>query len=177
LWNQGALYLQPLKRLFSNSYSEPNYALLALSAMIVWPWASAATFLVLRTSMRVARLRLVHVLRVLIYSFDAAMWPGVIALAVSLALSITAQFTAGLSRFDENHTIAGSCLAAMVVVASVRVHAACRLYLRLPHAAGVVLASQVMALLVVAAVLSILPLTSGPLLELWNDLSRAMRRP
>jgi hypothetical protein len=51
-----------------------------------------------------------------------------------------------------------------------------RSYLRIRHAAGVVLASQLMALLIVAIVLFGLPQMSPTMLDQYNELFRTVRR-
>src|SRR4051794_26538304 len=71
LWGNARLYAQAWQALTGPGGAGGDRSLMLLSAWVAWPWASAGVFLLLRSSMRAARLRVEHALRVTLYSFDA----------------------------------------------------------------------------------------------------------
>jgi hypothetical protein len=177
LWGNAHLYLQGLETLASPHGEGGENAILLLSAWVAWPWASVGVFLLLRSSMRAARLRPEHALRVTLYSFDAMALAAVVFPPIYGVYLVHDRLTLGFASWfpDATPAIAWTCVIAFAV-ALVRMHVACRSYLRLPHATAVLAASQVIALLLTLAVLQRLPWGRAPLFEMMNQLVRSVRR-
>ena len=130
--------------------------------VLAWPWLTFLTLLLFRFSMRRARIRPVHVLRCVVYGFDAVLWAGLAAAAVAGWVLWAQQ---GLTRGPPGGTsdwlwglldaytrdpVAGTALAAAALLLPFmawRLIVAYRQYLRFDHAAATVLASQLIVLL------------------------------
>jgi hypothetical protein len=52
----------------------------AITLLFAWPWLTLATLMIFRASMRRAKVNAVHVLRCALYSCDASLWLGLVAL-------------------------------------------------------------------------------------------------
>jgi hypothetical protein len=75
-----------LQRLVAPEFVMPSLVLLA------WPWMTFATLMIFRISMRRARVRTIHVLRCVLYTYDLAVWIGLaclVAMTVRYALTST----------------------------------------------------------------------------------------
>ena len=117
-----------------------------------WTWMTLLAFQVFRISMRRARIRPVHVARSVVYSFDAIIWPGLaafVATATVIALALL------LSKRDFSLLWQAVAIAPWVVIAVVeyRLVMAYRHYLRFDRPFLTILASQIVAGLVVLNVL------------------------
>ena len=133
-------------------------------AILAWPWLTFLTLLVFQFSMRRARVRTVHVLRCVLYGFDAVLWAGLIvagAVAWQLysggatppAWGRQPRLLSGLLGAYTLDPVARAALCAGVVLLPFMVYrtiVAYRTYLRFHRPAATVLASQIIVLLVVA---------------------------
>jgi hypothetical protein len=174
LWNSGQLYRNCLARMMRGR--DGQRAIVLGAAWVLWPWTSAAMFLVLRASMRSARLRIGHVLRVMLYSFDVALWAG-LAIAMSFALAqVFEHLGANVGWMSDIVESLDTVFLTMLAIAAIRIFFACRLYLRLPHASAVAAMSQVMSFVLVTACLAHTPMFSDSILAMMNDVVRFFRR-
>jgi len=121
---------------------------------LAWPWLTAAILMIFRVSMRRAKVNAEHVLRCVLYSGDAFIWP---ALLLTAALWTGVGLT-GLGIIDR---ATGSCLlpvgfgvAILCLLPAVKLWAAYQRYLRFRHALWTIIASQVILVLGVLAVIS-----------------------
>jgi hypothetical protein len=57
-------------------------AVALLAFCVAWPWLTFFTLMLFRFSMRRARVRTIHVLRCVLYSYDVMLWAGAILLVV-----------------------------------------------------------------------------------------------
>jgi hypothetical protein len=138
-------------------------------AVLAWPWLTFVTLLLFRFSMRRARIRPAHVLRCVLYSFDAVLWAGVVAAAMvaPTVLNPYARIPRGgpnladlldrlLEPYLQDPVTRAVLLAAALLLPFMawRLTVAYRQYLRFDRPAATVLASQVIVLLalIVAAV-------------------------
>ena len=67
-----------------------NAAFWALVVCSLWTWMTLLAFQVFRISMRRARVKPVHVLRCVVYSFDIGAWLGIL-LALAAVVTIWVQ--------------------------------------------------------------------------------------
>jgi len=120
-----------------------------------WPWLTVAALMVFRISMRRARIRPVHVVRCVVYSFDGVFWLGVLSL---LLAPVAAALMLSGGMFGQGFVplaVTLLYLAAFLYMAW-RLTVAYRLYLRFDHPVATVLASQVIvALFVVTAMVNV----------------------
>lgn len=142
---------------------------------LLWPWLVLLALLVFRASMRRARIRAVHMLRCVLYSYDVVLWIG-----VAVAAAVCVKFLAPLGLLPRHWQYPGAlippapipddhvfqyeahlvtdalfwsaCL--LLVLAAYRLASALRHYLRFDHAAATVVAAHAVAglLLTVAVV-------------------------
>jgi hypothetical protein len=109
-----------------------------------WPWLTMGALFIFRISMSRAKLRPGHVRRCVLYSFDAVMWAGIAALAISgLAFAL---WLAG-NRPGMLSGVTAWCLPVLWLVVTYRLGCAYRDYLRFAHPFGTVVLSQVMVAL------------------------------
>ena len=128
--------------------------------LFCWPWLTFLILLLYRMSMRRARIRNVHILRCVVYCSDVILWTapaGALAYLVRVALVFGAIDPARLSfhRLDAPAVdTAGILVAGAFFLAFIwRLTIAYRSYLRFDHALATVLASQIIALLIVVNLL------------------------
>ena len=134
-------------------------------AWLAWPWLTFSTLLVFQFSMRRARVRAVHVLRCVLYGFDAVLWAG-LAVAAAVAWDLYTAGTAAplrmpgltpdwlgmlLSGFTLDVVSRTAVVAGVVLLPfmAYRTVVAYRDYLRFDRPAATVLASQLIVLLIV----------------------------
>lgn len=130
---------------------------------LAWPWLSGAAVLGLRASRQQARISRVAVMRAAAYSADLLIWMSLaFAAALASAIYVTATVAAAgsmarslgpatwMPTIDDFALYLPAALACFWLVFAYRLYAAHRRYLRLPHALGVVLATQAVLLLIVA---------------------------
>jgi hypothetical protein len=129
------------RRFFERDFGEHFAAVLIYAA---WPWLMLATLMIFRASMRRAEVRAVHVLRCALYSCDAGLWLGALALLAVPPL---------VHRLDLGRYIGFRDVAvASVLFAGVtgwRAAAAYRHYLQLDRPVATSAAVQVVVLLAV----------------------------
>lgn len=126
-------------------------AAVAVSALLwmAWPWLTLAGLMIFQISMRRARIRPIHVLRVVVYAGDIALW-WAIATAGLLVLDayrhgwLGAPWAAGTIWTGNVIRHLTLCF---LLLATWRVAAAYRDYLRFPHALATAAAVQAMILL------------------------------
>jgi hypothetical protein len=177
--------LPPSRRFFDWLWKRDQrlrVAVILLGLLAAWPWATFGTLMIFRVSMRRARVRPVHVLRCVLYSYDAILWLGIIlAIVIPLyGLAFTAgpppvtypQYWSGTTKlrslvpyYPAGGSLRGfpsmignfmplshSLLMALLVFGTLRLLAAYRLYLRFDWPWTTVLASQVILILVLAII-------------------------
>jgi len=129
-----------------------EFSFIAFAYYVLWAVATLLSLLVFRISMRRARIRPVHVARCVVYSFDAILWPGIAAF-VTTALTIALALL--LSKRDFSLLWHAVAIAPWVLVTVVefRLVMAYRHYLRFDRPFLTILASQVIAGLLVLNVL------------------------
>lgn len=113
--------------------------------VLLWPAITLAALSIFRISMRRARIRTAHVLRCVVYSFDAFFWVGLlngIVLGVYLPCVLIWGLNPGIA---ELFGLLRILIVAMVGHTLYRLVQAYRLYLRFDHPILTVLASQVIA--------------------------------
>lgn len=147
---------------------EGQWAAYLTGVWLAWPWLTFVTLLLFRFSMRRARIKPVHVLRCVLYSFDAVLWFGLVA-ACALALrawwswngapdllELPAPPIPRTEPFGYRRNIVADTLfwfgLALLLVASYRLASAFRHYLRFDHPIATVLCAQVIVLLVAVVV-------------------------
>lgn len=142
-----------------------------MACAILWPWLTLAALMIFRVSMRKAKVRTIHLLRCVIYSFDLQAWAILmmfpwllLSLCSFLALLCKSDRFIPLLSFGEEPRGYGSTwiVAAGVVYSSFRLTAACRLYLKLPHPRSTVLATQIVTLLSILTVTIVVALAVAP---------------
>lgn len=143
-------YLAVTKPTISNAllhglrYDEGSLLVLAAATMLLWPWATFLTLMIFRYSLRLARIRSIHVLRVAIYASDAAM----VLLTLTILLFPSHQYLVG----PFSATLSGFMFTSLVFAAYVtwRLARAYDRYLRFRHPFWTALASQVIVFLAAA---------------------------
>jgi hypothetical protein len=121
-----------------------NFAIFLTVSWIIWPWLMFLALSVFQISMRRAKIRGIHVIRCLVYSYDIGAPLALVASAVTL-LSFWVSTNGRLETLD-------SPLVPLVVVGLLsliifRLWAAYRFYLRFSHAFWTIVAAQLMAIL------------------------------
>ncbi|HSZ57184.1 MAG TPA: hypothetical protein VK797_16065 [Tepidisphaeraceae bacterium] len=120
----------------------------AASAAAIYPLLCALTLLLFHQTMRNARIKPGHAIRVAIYSGDIVFWFGVWLLALAAASGILMPDPFRDSYFVLREGIAFGAVAVLLLT-SLRMRAGYRHYLRFPHASATVAATQLMVLLLI----------------------------
>jgi hypothetical protein len=126
----------------------------------VWPWMTLLVMRIFRVSMRRARIQSIHVLRVLIYASDTALWFVALCFAALVCFSRIDYARLPAFYWWWAHHQRPTILLALVCLTAItmyRVAIGFKLYLRFDHSLATVLASQVIVLLVVLAALIYIP--------------------
>lgn len=134
-----------LRRLVSGEF------LVAGTVLLVWPWLTFATLMIFQISMHRARVRPIHVLRCVVYTYDLVVWASVacvVAMMVRYALGST------WTPYNWIGTIL-LAVAGALVIAFYRLWMAYRVHLRFEHAFATILASQVITVLLLATLLGV----------------------
>ena len=153
----------PTPAFFRRVAIEPPVMVVAVVAVAwaLWPWVTAALLrVVLWSSLRRARVRAIHLLRCSVYCADAMVWvflaAGAVAAWETFVRTIlggrTPLFSPGGSLVPETAMLMaawGLAVLAGLLVVLYRLTVAYRCYLRLPHAAAVVVLTQAIVLVVV----------------------------
>ena len=114
---------------------------------VLWPWLTLATMVIFRISMRRARIKPVHMLRCMVYSFDAGLWGGLLAvLLLFLGFIITENTSDSISFARWNTTFD----LVLWLFMTWRLTVAFRHYLNFDHPVATVIASQVILYLLLA---------------------------
>lgn len=123
--------------------------------VLLWPVLTLGALLIFQISMRRAKIRTAHVLRCVVYSFDALVWMALVntvvvagMLASLLIWRTTGTRLTAMPLILFNLTMAGYIIYRLV--------ASYRLYLRFDHPILTILASQVIAGLAIAKLCAIL---------------------
>jgi hypothetical protein len=134
---------------------DPSSIILLTSIMLAWPWLSFCALHLVGISMRQAQIRSVHILRAVVYSWDIVLWVALFTLAAGI-LESTAMILTRSSRllpFSES-TLLLAAWAIPIPVFIYRMLVAYSVYLRFRHAISVVLLTQLVVILFIAAVLT-----------------------
>jgi hypothetical protein len=145
-------------------WSVGNYGQTVLLLLLGWPWLVLVGLLVFQISMRQARIRSIHVVRCIVYSFDTFVWLGMVLLLGTAAILVIGYplgrlgGAAGLASLPELLVVV-----LLLIVSGVRLTAAYRRYLRFDHPYATVLAAHVMVILFLAnAVVGVYLATGWP---------------
>jgi hypothetical protein len=109
-------------------------------AVLLWPWATLLSLMIFRISMRRARIKPVHVLRCVVYSFDAVFWWGWTWLLISAVLGTLAILHAEWWYWFQQYVLVAQLLWLLFTTYDLII--AYRTYLRFDHPIATVLASQ-----------------------------------
>jgi rubredoxin len=109
---------------------------------LIWPWLTLVTLSIFRVSMRRAKVKTIHVMRCLVYTFDVGAWLGLV-LGTAAVISVWIPSITLVPRSDVSPILIG----VVVLLVFVRLWMAYRLYLRFDHAFWTILASQVIVFL------------------------------
>jgi hypothetical protein len=126
-----------------------------------WPWLTVLSLSVFQTSMRRARVNQTHVLRCAVYSWDAFLWVGLIAIGVNSirtagVLLNTATARSRLLTVFEIGTPNWVWCILVALVFIYRLNVAYWRYLRFRHVIATILLSQFIVLLLVLTMLTFL---------------------
>jgi hypothetical protein len=138
--------------MFVNSWYGHYYFGSAVMFSLLWPWMTVASLLAFRGTLAQARIRPAHLVRCAVYS------QAPVLLFVPLAVLLTWQFAprsrffpVGVWSFNWSAGLithgAFWVLLVMTLLLIWRLIVACRLYLRLPHAVAIAVASQILVAL------------------------------
>ena len=161
--------LPPQPEFYRRAWNEEGQWAIYLAALwLAWPWLTLLTLLLFRISMRRARIRVAHVLRCVLYSFDVVLWLG---LATALALGVRVLAWYGLAPpytdpppapiprdhpFEYRSDVVPDTLfwagLLLLPLALYRLASAFRHYLRFDHPVATVLVAQAIAVLLVIVV-------------------------
>jgi hypothetical protein len=125
---------------------------------LIWPWATVATLMIFRVSMRRAKVRTVHVVRCVVYAFDVGAWVGLGALLVLGVWALLVSGDAGrggrgmLWSYGSVGTFRAVLGAGLIAIVGLRLWRAYGLYMRFDHSFWTILASQVIVFLAVLKV-------------------------
>jgi hypothetical protein len=116
-----------------------------IAAYLLWPWLTVLALLIFRETMRHARIRPVHVIRCAVYSADAALLIGPLALGLSFVVGQSSTYytmTRVYAYVLDLHPALAIALGTGLVLLTYRLCLAYARYLRFPNALGTVLLSQ-----------------------------------
>ena len=113
---------------------------------VCWPWLTSLSLLVFRLSLHRAGVGHGHVLRCSVYVFDGIVWVGLFLWVATTVRIVLADFADVLLPAMWRQGV-GLAVAFFMLLGMFRLWIACRSHLRLDHAAAVVCASQLMALM------------------------------
>jgi hypothetical protein len=117
---------------------------------VSWVGATLLALMIFRISMRRAKVRTVHVLRCVLYSFDAVVWAALAIMFWQLAESMPGFTVLIGSDFDDEMAIA--IPAALFLTVSYRLYRAYRHYLQFDHPFWTILATQLIVIMAALAV-------------------------
>ncbi len=123
-------------------------ALYEVGLLLLWPWITFLALMIFQISMRRAGIRRMHVLRTVLYSGDFVFWAG-------LAATLAAGMLLGTQVLFKNNPVEipiwlyNWVFMACWVVMAYRLMVAYRRYLRFDHPLATVIASQIVAALLI----------------------------
>ncbi len=136
-----------IRAAFSRSGLEPLSIVgplgLILGPFLIWPWVTFLCLMVFQVSMRRARIRLIHVMRAVVYSYDVILWLAAAMFAFSISKLIFNQ----ASSIFLHPWLYMLSIGILIIAFVYRLYAAYRLYLRFHWPLATVLASQAVAVL------------------------------
>jgi hypothetical protein len=115
---------------------------------LIWPFATALIMLIFRASMKRARVRSIHLLRVTIYSTDAIVWIGLLWLLLFIGealdpyVPLRLTFSPGVQE-----GLLGWCFVILAIVLTYRLGSAMGKYLQFRHAMAMAVSVQVILML------------------------------
>jgi hypothetical protein len=141
--------LQTRMRMFDRDEMLLNAVVLPLA----WPWLFMLALLIFQFSMRRARIRQVHVLRCVLYSFDLVLWAIVLVVASGI-LALGYGDNSGAGWGPTNAPVMAIRIArdAVVILGTLRLTIAYRDYLRFDHPRATVLSALLITVLLVVAI-------------------------
>jgi hypothetical protein len=137
------------------------YFVIPAAVTLCWPWLTVLSLSVFQISMRRARMNQAHVLRCVVYSWDAFLWVGLIAIGVHSIRAVGVVLNSGFARsrllaiFETGMPNWVWCILVMFVFIYRLIVAYWR-YLRFRHVIATILASQFIVLLATLVVLTYL---------------------
>jgi hypothetical protein len=148
--SHAAFYWQEAIVFWRNTCVEAPFTPMVLGAYVAWPWATIGGLMVFQVSMRRARIRPIHAVRCVLYSFDGGIWIG---LGMVLVLSVIAWpglqgVKPGLAMFWI-YWVPWAAVG-LLAFSVARLGVAYRRYVRMDHAWAVIVSSQLMVGLVAA---------------------------
>jgi rubredoxin len=111
---------------------------------IAWPWLTLLALSIFQVSMARAKIKTIHVVRCLFYSFDIGAWLGIF-FAAAIVLSIW------FPAIEIESTVGGILALGIITLMIIRLWAAYRWYLRFRHPFWTIVLSQIVAFLGAAA--------------------------
>lgn len=151
----GAGFLRNFARFYDpRDFAEQAWGWVAVP--LVWPWVTFLALMIFQVSMRKARVKPMHVMRCVLYSYDVVFWVG----AGWLLMTALAAFAAVVTFSRDPLELSGFYPVLWLpaaLVATDRMWVAYAKYLRFDRPLATILASQVIAFLV--ALNLFLPLT------------------
>jgi len=150
----------PLMKLVGRETLRVIPACTNLLLVLVWPWLVFVGLLVFRVSMRRARVRPVHVLRCVLYSYDAFAWAGVVLVVLAALATQVWSLGSDVIRVFLEEVAVWPALA-VLPLSAYRLGVACRLYLRFDYAFSAVLAAHAIVVLFLANLVTIGYLCTG----------------
>ncbi|MHC4675411.1 MAG: hypothetical protein ACYTBZ_23245 [Planctomycetota bacterium] len=152
------LYLRLLRTQVSSRYFWRNVSAVILVPLL-WPWLTFAALMVFRWSMRLAKVKTIHVLRCCLYSFDIVSWYGLLLLGISIIVLMT--ISTPIFAYDYM-TFNVICIWLLAVLVGVwRLWMAYRYYLRFNHSFMTVLSSQIIVFMLAMQLLFIINFRSA----------------
>jgi hypothetical protein len=111
-----------------------------------WVFLTVLSLRVFWISMRRARVRAIHMLRCVLYSFDPFIW--MLVAAASMFSFLLALATDGIRSLDVHHVVLLTAAGTLILLSLRRLVLAYRLYLRFDHPLATIIASQIIVLLI-----------------------------
>ena len=159
------LPLPPAPRFFRAVFASPMVMPIAMPLLmwVLWPWVTAALLrVVLWSTLRQAKVRAIHLLRCGVYCCDTFLWAWLTAAGVGAVFAydvLNAPPATGTLAPMPGYFLIGSeeplwaalgvAIGLAALLTPYRLWASYRRYLRIPHAAAVVLLTQFIVLVVV----------------------------
>jgi hypothetical protein len=132
-----------LSDIFRSGWPSQEF-LLTLLLPLMWPWLVVASLLVFRVSMRLARVKPMHVLRCVVYSVDLLVWVGG-AMFATTVIVLAAERGSPQPAMAIMPGLLGCIFVLGVGIAAYRMGTAYRCYLRFDHPFATVFASHIIA--------------------------------